>query len=344
MMSQNFIKFPFENTSPRTLPAILYCRSFVESDDMPAFDESSIIKAIEKASKSVVNVSTIKLFHDIIFHAVPVKGMGSGTIINSKGYILTNNHVIEGAGKITVTLADGRVAEGRLVGTCPSADTAVIKIDIGEVPAAELGDSEELKVGQTVYAIGNPFGLAGGPTVTTGVISALNRSIRSERGIMESLIQTDAAINPGNSGGPLVDINGKVIAINTAIIPFAQGIGFAIPIKLAEKCADDLIAYGKVLRPWLGISGISINRAVAAQYNLLVERGVLIAGVVDDSPADQAGIAAGDVILKFNGADINSIEDLQREVIKKGIGEKVRLTMLRGTRKWTVEVTLKETP
>jgi len=344
MMSQNFIKFPFENTSPRTLPAILYHRSFVESDDMPAFDESSIIEAIEKASKCVVNVSTIKLFHDIIFRAVPVKGMGSGTIINSKGYILTNNHVIEGAGKITVTLADGRVAEGRLVGTCPSTDTAVIKIDIGEVPAAELGDSEELKVGQTVYAIGNPFGLAGGPTVTTGVISALDRSIRSERGIMESLIQTDAAINPGNSGGPLVDINGKVIAINTAIIPFAQGIGFAIPINLAEKCADDLIAYGKVLRPWLGVSGMSINKAVAAQYNLHVERGVLIAGVVEDSPADQAGIAAGDVILKFNGADINSIEDLQREVIKKGIGGKVKLTLLRDSRKWTAEVILKETP
>jgi len=311
---------------------------------MPAFDESSIIKAIENASKCVVNVSTIKLFHDIIFRAVPVKGMGSGTIINSKGYILTNHHVIEGAGKITVTLADGRVAEGRLVGTCPSTDTAVIKIDIGEVPAAELGDSEELKVGQTVYAIGNPFGLAGGPTVTTGVISALDRSIRSERGIMESLIQTDAAINPGNSGGPLVDINGKVIAINTAIIPFAQGIGFAIPINLAEKCADDLIAYGKVLRPWLGVSGMSINKAVAAQYNLHVERGVLIAGVVEDSPADQAGIAAGDVILKFNGADINSIEDLQREVIKKGIGGKVKLTLLRDSRKWTAEVILKETP
>jgi len=312
--------------------------------DMPAFDESSIIEAIEKASKSVVNVSTIKLFHNILLRAVPVKGVGSGTIINSKGYILTNNHVIEGAGRIAVTLADGRVAEGRLVGRCPSADIAVIKIDIGEVPAAELGDSEDLKVGQTVYAIGNPFGLTGGPTVTTGVLSALNRSIRSERGIMESLIQTDAAINPGNSGGPLVDINGKVIAINTAIIPFAQGIGFAIPIKLAEKCADDLIAYGKVLRPWLGISGISINRAVAAHYNLPVEQGVLIAGVVADSPADQAGIAVGDVILKFNGADTNAMENLQREVIKKGIGEKVILTIMRGPRKWTAEVTLKEAP
>jgi len=311
---------------------------------MPALDESPIVKAIEKASKSVVNVSTIKLFHDILLQAVPVKGLGSGTIINSKGYILTNDHVIEGAGRIAVTLADGRVAEGRLIGTYPSADVAVIKIDVGEVPAAELGDSEELKVGQTVYAIGNPFGLAGGPTVTTGVISAVNRPIRSERGILESLIQTDAAINPGNSGGPLVDINGKVIALNTAIIPFAQGIGFAIPINLAKKCADDLIAYGKVLRPWLGVSGISVNRAVAAHYNLPVERGVLVAGVVAGSPANRAGIAAGDIILKFDDADVNAIEHLQKEVLKRSIGQKVRLTILRGTKRWTVEITLMETP
>jgi len=305
---------------------------------MPAFDESSVIKAIEKASKCVVNVSTIKLFRDIIFRAVPVKGMGSGIIINSKGYILTNNHVIEGAGKITVTLADGRAVGGRLIGTCPSSDIAVIKIDVGEVPAAELGDSDGLKVGQTVYAIGNPFGLSGGPTVTTGVISALNRSIRAERGIIENLIQTDAAINPGNSGGPLIDVNGRVIAINTAIIPFAQGIGFAIPIQLAEKCADDLIAYGKVLRPWLGISGMSINRAVSAQYNLNVERGVLIAGVIEDSPADKVGMADGDVILKFDNFDINSIEELQREIIKRGIGGKAKLTILRDARRLVVEV------
>jgi serine protease Do len=312
--------------------------------NMPAVDESSIIKAIEKASKCVVNVSTIRLFRDIIFRVVPVKGMGSGIIINSKGYILTNNHVIEGAGKITVTLADGRAVRGRLIGTCPSSDIAVIKIDVGEVPAAELGDSDGLKVGQTVYAIGNPFGLSGGPTVTTGVISAVNRSIRSERGIIENLIQTDAAINPGNSGGPLIDVNGKVIAINTAIIPFAQGIGFAIPIQLAEKCADDLIAYGKVLRPWLGISGMSINRAVSAQYNLNVERGVLIAGVVGDSPADQVGMADGDVILKFDDADIDSIEELQREIIKRGIGGKAKLTIQRDSRRSVVEVTLAETP
>jgi S1-C subfamily serine protease len=307
-------------------------------------DESSTIKAIEKVSKSVVNVSTIKLVHDILLQATPVKGIGSGTIISSKGYVLTNYHVIEGAERIVVTLADGRPAEGKLIGTYPSADIAVVKIDVGEVPEAELGDSDELKVGQTVYAIGNPLGLAGGPAVTTGVISALNRSIRWERGILENLIQTDAAINFGNSGGPLVDVNGKVIAINTAIIPFAQGIGFAIPINLAKKCADDLIAYGKVLMPWLGISGISVTEAVAAHCSLRVKRGVLVVGVSAGSPADQARVAEGDVILELNGAAINTIEDLRRGIQRRNIGEEVKLTILRDAKKRILRITLMEIP
>ena len=187
-----------------------------------SYDESSVLEVVEKVSRSVVNINTVRLLHDFYYQVVPVQGMGSGVIIDPKGYIITNNHVIEGAEKIDATLASGEVLHGKLVGTCISDDIAVIKINGENLPTAELGNSDELRVGQTVFAIGNPFGLAGGPTVTKGVISAVKRSIRSERGLIENLVQTDASINPGNSGGPLVDVHGRVVAINTAIVPFAQ--------------------------------------------------------------------------------------------------------------------------
>ena len=189
---------------------------------MSAYNEKAVLDILEKVSKSVVNISTIKLVQSMFYRAVPVKGMGSGTIIDPKGYILTNNHVIKGARKIAVTLWNGEVLEGKLVGACNIHDIAVVKVDKENLPAAELGDSDKLRVGQRVYAIGNPFGLAGGPTITSGVISAVNRTIESRGGLLENLVQTDAAINPGNSGGPLVDLEGKVVAINTAIIPFAH--------------------------------------------------------------------------------------------------------------------------
>lgn len=175
-------------------------------------------------SKSVVNISTIKLVHHTFHQVVPVKGMGSGTTIDQKGYILTNNHVVKVAEKIAVTLWNGEVLEGNLVGSCTVHDIAVLKVKREGLPVAELGDSDKLRVGQRVYAIGNPFGLAGGPTITSGVISSLNRTIESKRGLLENLVQTDAAVNPENSGGRLVDVEGKIVAINTAIIPLAHGI------------------------------------------------------------------------------------------------------------------------
>lgn len=314
-----------------------------EGDELSSYDEASVLEVLDRVNHSVVNVSTIKLLQHVFYRAVPVKGMGSGTIIGP-GQILTNNHVVVGAEKIGVTLVDGRVLEGKVVGTCSSHDIAIIRVREERLPAAELGDSDKLRVGQRVFAIGNPFGLAGGPTVTSGVISALNRSIESAEAVLENLVQTDAAINPGNSGGPLVDLQGRVIAINTAIIPYAQGIGFAIPINSAKRCTNEIIAHGSMIRPWIGVSGLSVTREASAYYGLPIDRGVLVTGVVPGSPADRAGIAAGDIILEFAGAATNRIEGLVEEIHKRKSGERVEMLILRGTTKRVVEAVLEKTP
>jgi S1-C subfamily serine protease len=306
--------------------------------------EDKIVEMIEKASQSVVNINTLRVFHDFFYQAVPVQGIGSGFIFDERGYILTNYHVIEGAEKIAVTLTDGRIFEGRAVGIHKSLDVAILKINADNLTVANLGDSDKLRVGQRVFAIGNPLGLAGGPTVTAGVISALKRTIRSEKGVFKDLVQTDAAINPGNSGGPLVNIDGEVIAINTAIIPFAQGIGFAIPINAAKEAAKDILLYGFHARPWLGISGVSMNRQIAEYYDLPVERGVLVVGVAPNSPADRSGIIRGDIILEFNNERVDTIEDLQKILGRIKHECECEATVLRGLRKLKVTVILEREP
>jgi len=310
-----------------------------------SFDEKTVLDIVERVIKSVVNISTVKLVLSRMFYqTIPVEGMGSGTIVDSKGYILTNNHVVGGAEKIDVVLWNGDVLQGRLMSSCATHDTAVVKVERTELPAAELGDSDKLRVGQRVYAIGNPFGLAGGPTVTSGVISAVNRTVESQRGLLENLVQTDAAINPGNSGGPLVDLEGKVIAMNAAIIPFAQGIGFAIPINAVRECTADGIKGAKPTRPWLGIIGLSLTEEISRYYGLQLEHGVLVTKVVDDSPAQQAGVVAGDMILRMDSASINSVEDLLAEIHNRKIGDRVRLTIFRGRREQSIDVTLSKIP
>ncbi|MGQ9538666.1 MAG: S1C family serine protease [Candidatus Bathycorpusculaceae bacterium] len=278
-------------------------------------DESKVLDILEKVSKSVVNISTIRLIQDIFIRFSQLRAWAPGTIIDGEGHILTNNHVVQDAGRIAVTLWNGEVLNGRLLGTCAIHDIAVVKVDKKDLVYAELGDSDKLRIGQRVYAIGNPFGLAGGPTITSGVISALNRTIESKNELLENLVQTDAAINPGNSGGPLVDVNGKVVAINTAIIPFAHGIGFAIPINSAKKCAYDIIAEGTHVRPWLGIIGLSLSREISRYYGIPLAEGVLVTRVVDESPADEAGIVAGDIILALDDVPIKRIEKLLSEII-----------------------------
>jgi len=307
---------------------------------LSSLEEKGVLDVLEKVSKSVVNISTVKLVHHVFYQTVPVKGMGSGTIVDSKGYILTNNHVVHGAEKIAVTLWNGEVLEGKLVGACTVHDIAVVKVDKESLTAAELGDSSELRVGQRVYAIGNPFGLAGGPTVTSGVVSAVNRTIESESEMLENLVQTDAAINPGNSGGPLVSLDGKVVAINTAIIPYAQGIGFAIPINSAKDCTGETVKNGVSMRPWLGIIGLSLTEDIARYYNLPAEQGVLVTRVVNGSPAQDSGIVDGDIILRMDGVALNSVEDLVEEIHQRKVGQKIRITVLRRGREQVFDVTL----
>jgi serine protease Do len=309
-----------------------------------SYDENAVLDTIEKVSKSVVNISTVKLVHNIFYQAVPIGGMGSGTIIDGDGLILTNNHVVGGAEKINVTLWNNQVLEGTIAGSCAIHDIAVVKVDGKGLESAQLGDSDKLRVGQRVYAIGNPFGLAGGPSVTSGVVSAIGRTIESERGLIENLVQTDASINPGNSGGPLVDMTGKVIAINTAIIPYAQGIGFAIPINSAKTCTNEILTQGSKRQPWLGIVGLTLTQQIARYYSLPVDHGVLVNKVAFGSPAEAAGLAQGDIILQFGNVAMRRIEDLVEEVHKRRIGEVVRVFAFRNGKEQLFDLKISQAP
>jgi S1-C subfamily serine protease len=312
---------------------------------LSSYDENKVLDIIEKASKSVVNISTVKLVHNIFYQAVPVGGMGSGTIIDAKqGLILTNNHVVGGAEKINITLWNNEVLQGKIAGSCAIHDIAVIKVDGNGLQASELGDSDKLRVGQRVYAIGNPFGLTGGPSVTSGVVSAINRTVDSQRGVFENLVQTDAAINPGNSGGPLIDLEGKVVAISTAIIPYAQGIGFAIPINSAKTCTNGIVREGAPKRAWLGIIGLSLTIDVARYYGLPVDHGVLVTKVSRGSPAEAAGLAEGDIILSLDNVEIRRIEDLVGQIHKRKVGDSIRIFALRNSREQYFDLSLSQTP
>lgn len=268
--------------------------------------------------------------------------LGSGVLVDKRGYILTNNHVIEQADVIEVRLSDKRKFQATVVGKDPKTDLAVIKIDAGEgLPAARLGDSNKIRIGEWAMAIGNPFGLD--QTVTVGVISAVGRA---DVGITtyEDFIQTDASINPGNSGGPLVNLNGEVVGINTAIVASGRGIGFAIPISMARDIMTRLIAEGKVVRGWLGIGIQEITDELASQFGVKTGDGVLVGNVMKDGPAEKAGLKTGDVILEFNGTKISSVHQLQREVAQASVGSAAEMRLLREKRLVTLSVVLGEQP
>jgi S1-C subfamily serine protease len=299
---------------------------------------------VEKVGKSIVNIASVRMLHDQLFRVFPVEGVGSGVIIDEKGYILTNNHVIDDAERLKVTLADGRVLRGKVAGTDEVTDLAVLKVESEEpLPAAALGDSDGLKAGQIVLAIGNPFGLTGGPAVTAGIVSSLDRSIQTRNGVLE-LIQTDAAINPGNSGGPLVNTKGEVIAINTANMPYAQGIGFAVPVNTAKKILQELIEKGKVARPWIGIASIKVTPRLARFYGLPTREGALVAGVEPYSPADDAGLRKGDIIEEIDGSRVEDPSEIATQVKSKQMNEKLVLTVNRYGRQLQVPVQVDERP
>lgn len=304
--------------------------------------EDLLVNAVDKVSKSVVNIASVRMLHDQLFRVFPVEGVGSGVIIDEKGYILTNNHVIDDAERLKVTLTDGRVLKGRVAGSDEVTDLAVLKVESDQpLPAAQLGNSDDLKAGQIVLAIGNPFGLTGGPAVTAGIVSSLNRSIQTRNGVLE-LIQTDAAINPGNSGGPLVNTKGEVIAINTANMPYAQGISFAVPANTAKSILRELIEKGRVTRPWIGIASMKITPQLARYYGLPASEGALVAKVEPYSPADDAGLRKGDVIEQIDGSRIEDPTQIASRVRGKQVNDRLTLTVNRYGRQLQVPVQVDE--
>jgi len=304
-------------------------------------NEDVIVNAVEKVSKSVVNIASVRTVHDQLFRLFPVEGVGSGVIIDERCHVLTNNHVVDDAQTLKITLTDGSMFDGKVIGTDETTDLAVVKLDSTEsLPFAALGNSDNLKIGQIVIAIGNPFGLTGGPTVTTGIVSSLNRKIQFEKGVLE-LIQTDAAINPGNSGGPLTNTNGEVIGINTAKMPYAHGIGFAVPINIAKSVMTELILNGRVInRPWIGISYVKITRQLAQYYRLPTTEGVLIADVEPYSPADDAGLRKGDIIEAVDGKKIDDTAEISLNVRKKNINDNLTISINRYGRRFEAQLQL----
>ncbi len=274
-----------------------------------------------------------------------VTGSGSGVIFTPDGFILTNSHVVHRAASINVILADGRELNGQLIGDDPYTDLAVIRVVAENLPSAVLGDSQAIRIGQLVIAVGNPYGFQA--TVTAGVVSALGRSLRVGGGrLIDNVIQTDAALNPGNSGGPLVNSRGEVIGINTAAIPWAQGICFSIPVNTAKVIASRLISDGKITRAYLGIGGqvVEIARTAVREHQLKGGRGVMVSQVEYQGPAQRAGLQEGDVITEFDSHRIESIDDLHRHLTHEVIGKEFTLTILRLEKKVFVKIVPIELP
>lgn len=323
-------------------------------------DELINMDVFSRVSPSVVNISTTTLQMNFWMEVIPKEGQGSGFIIDRKGHILTNNHVVANARTITVTMADGTRIDAELVGRDPNTDLAVIKIPAENVSVvAVFSNSSSLKVGQKVIAIGNPFGLS--HTMSTGIVSALERTIRvSSNHQIDGIIQTDAAINPGNSGGPLLDSGGYVIGVNSAIYSLSggyQGIGFAIPGNTAQKVSSQIIEHGRVLRPWLGVAGVTLTPVLSKWFSLPVTEGILVTEVIKDSPADVAGIRGGnkrvmvggiilymggDIITGIENSKIENLDDLKNVLDKISFDATVNIHLLRNNKKITLKTKLKE--
>jgi serine protease Do len=311
--------------------------------DLTSF-ENQITNAVEKLSESVVSIDSVRVARNFGFGFVPVEGKGSGVIIDPRGFVITNNHVIDGAARVQVHLKDGRSFVGEVVGADTQTDVAVIRVEAENLPAATLADSEKLKVGQIVLAIGNSLGLQGGPTVSMGVVSALGRPLPGTDFIFEGLIQTDTAINPGNSGGPLADINGKVIGLNTAMIPFAQGVGFAIPSNTVKWVSNQILEKGRVIRPWLGISGANLNPALARRYDIPTDSGVLVVEIDPRGPAYEAGLRAGDVLVELGSQQVKEMKDVISGLSRLHVKESVDIGFVRMATRRRTSIRLIESP
>jgi len=328
--------------------------ALLEAPPTPAGSTSpgSLSGAARKASPAVVSINTSKIsrqprssdpWYQFFFGdqgaTQQQSGLGSGVIVSTAGYILTNNHVVESADEIEVTLNDSRTTQARVIGTDPDTDLAVLKIDVDKLPAIVLGNSDTLQVGDQVLAIGNPFGV--GQTVTGGIVSALGRN---QLGIntFENFIQTDAAINPGNSGGALVDVNGNLLGINTAIYSRSggsMGIGFAIPVSTARQVLDSIVKEGRVTRGWIGVEPNELSAELAETFGIQPVPGVIITGVLQNGPAAQAGIRPGDVIVQVAGQAVHSVPELLSRVSGLTPGQAAPFSLLRQGKTLQTEVT-----
>ncbi len=338
--------------------------------DVGSSRRTAIVAAAERVGPSVVTISVVQtrmvessplaneffepFFRDMMpsyRYREQIPSMGSGFIISSKGYVLTNEHVVRGAEKITVILADGRSFTGKVLGSHPQYDVAIVKIEGEKLPVAPLGTSSDLMIGEWAIAIGNPFGFLLNdtqPTVTAGVISATRRDIKAGStggGIYKNMIQTDAAINPGNSGGPLVNATGDVIGVNTFIFTKSggsEGIGFAIPIDAVKRVVDELIRYGKVRNVWIGVGTWDITPYLAERLATKDRNGLYIASVEKGSPADKAGARVGDIIRKVNGITVGDVNEAYRALFGANVGDTITLTVERDSKPATLKLTLEE--
>lgn len=311
----------------------------LDPDLLDAYSRA-VISAAEKVSPSVVKIDTSLRLRRA---TDPRLQSGSGFIFTPDGFILTNSHVVHNADRIEVALSDGRRFEAAMVGDDPDTDLAVVRISGSNLVPAQLGDSQSIRVGQLVIAIGNPYGFQ--YSVTAGVVSALGRSLRSSSGrLIDNIIQTDAALNPGNSGGPLVNSRGEVIGVNTAIILPAQGICFAIAINTAKFVAARLIKDGKIRRGYIGVAGqnVPLPRRFVRNHNLPVQSGILILSVEGNSPAQRAGLLPGDIIVAYDDRPIAGIDDLHKTLTEERIGIKSRLTVIRGQEMLNLDITPEE--
>jgi len=348
----------------KTIQRLLICFFIVISSGVWAAEadslrRSAVVVAVEEVSPAVVNISTIirervrpafpfardeffrDFFPDFFAREYSRSSLGSGVIIDgAKGYIVTNHHVVAKATEIKVMTADQSGFQARVVGTAPRADLAVLQIESAKrLPEVKMGRSADLMIGETVIAIGNPFGLS--HTVTTGVVSALNRSVRAEERIFRNFIQTDASINPGNSGGPLLNVEGRLIGINTAIYQKAQGIGFAIPIDRAKLIVDELIREGRLRIPWLGIEVQPLTPQLRNHFKVPGEDvGVLVSDVLENSPAAKDGVKRGDILLTLAGIPVDSVPTYRHVLGDFTVGERLDLEILRAAQELTISVDL----
>jgi S1-C subfamily serine protease len=303
-------------------------------DDAPLLDAYSeaVVGAVERVSPSVIRID--------VEHRGRRPGSGSGFVFTTDGFALTNSHVVHEAVKLSAVLADGRRAPVTLVGDDPDTDLAVVRLSAEAVPAAALGESARVRVGQVAIAIGNPLGFHA--TVTTGVVSALGRSLRAQSGrLIDDVIQTDASLNPGNSGGPLVDSRGEVIGVNTAMILPAQGICFAIAVDLAKFVATSLIRDGHIVRGWIGVAGQNarLRRHLVRRHGLPIESGVLVLSVEGGSPAERTGLREGDIIVGLAGRPVAGVDDLHRNLTGNAVGVATPIVVLRNSEQVALEIT-----